>query len=187
MSSACSASSQLPSSSSGDRHTSSRHHVTSSEDRQTDRQTDRRTDGRMEIGLEVHRLRSQTEWEERELGQRATRKNGQTQSERQCIDHKSRPGAVHRCLEKLLEKISFRRRLSAEGAKPESNDRKAIERSCMYVCMFFKDISRYRALSESKVVPDCSPVNSTLHRHGIIRVRFLTSTRHVKIEKRLLP
>ena len=29
----------------------------------------------------------------------------------------------------------------------------------MYVCMyvFFKDISRYKTLSESKVVPDCSP------------------------------
>ena len=54
------------------------------------------------------------------------------------------------------------------------------------ICMFFKDISRSRALIESKVAPCCSPVNSTLHRH-IIRVRFLTSARHVKIEKRLLP
>ena len=38
----------------------------------------------------------------------------------------------------------------------------------MYVCMFFKDISRSRALSESKVVSCCSPVNSTLHRHDVI-------------------
>ena len=36
--------------------------------------------------------------------------------------------------------------------------------------MFFKDISRSRAFSESKVVSCCSPVNSTLHRHDIIRV-----------------
>ena len=49
--------------------------------------------------------------------------------------------------------------------------------------MFFKDISRSRALSKFKVVSCCSPVNSTLHRHDIIRVRFLTSARHVKIEK----
>ena len=53
----------------------------------------------------------------------------------------------------------------------------------MYVCMFFKDISRYKALSESKVVPDYSTV-STLHRHDSIRVRFLTSERHAKIEKK---
>ena len=41
--------------------------------------------------------------------------------------------------------------------------------------MFFKDISHSRALSESEVVSCCSPVNSSLHRHDIIRVRFLTS------------
>ena len=50
--------------------------------------------------------------------------------------------------------------------------------------MFFKDISRLRALSESKVVSCCSPVNSTVHRHGIIRLRFLTSARHVIIEEK---
>ena len=55
---------------------------------------------------------------------------------------------------------------------------------CMYVCMFFKDISRSRALGESKVVPCCSPVNSTLHRHDTIRLRFLKTARHVKIEKK---
>ena len=48
--------------------------------------------------------------------------------------------------------------------------------------MFFKDISRSRALGESEMVSCCSPVNSTLHRHDIISVRFLTSARHVKIE-----
>ena len=58
---------------------------------------------------------------------------------------------------------------------------------CLFVCMFFKDISRYKALSESKVASDCSAVNSTLHRHDISGVRFLTSARHVKIEKKLLP
>ena len=53
----------------------------------------------------------------------------------------------------------------------------------MFVCMYvFKDISRSRALGESKAVSCCSPVNSTLHRHDIIRVRFLTGARHVKIE-----
>ena len=56
---------------------------------------------------------------------------------------------------------------------------------CIYVC-FFNDISRYKALSESKVVPDCIPVNRTLHRHYISGVRFLTSTRRAKIEERLL-
>ena len=54
--------------------------------------------------------------------------------------------------------------------------------SFLYVPMFFKDISRYKALSESKVVSCCSSVNSTSHRHGIIRVRFLTSARHLKIK-----
>ena len=54
---------------------------------------------------------------------------------------------------------------------------------CMYGCMFFKDISRSRAVNESKVVSCCGPVNSTLHRHDIIRVRFVTSARLVKIEK----
>ena len=82
-----------------------------------------------------------------------------------------------------------RRRMGAEGAKPESNKRWKTGSGhvylflCMYVCMFFfEDISRSRAVSESKVVSCCSPVNSTLHRHDIMR--FLTSARHVK---RLLP
>ena len=73
----------------------------------------------------------------------------------------------------------IRRRLSAEGAKPESNKRwkTGSGHVCMYVCMyvgFFKDISRSSALNESKVVSCCSPVYSTLHRHVNIRVRFLT-------------
>ena len=95
--------------------------------------------------------------------------------------------------------------MGAEGAKPEANKRwktgsghvylflqiymaylilyihgKIILYVCMYV--FFEDISRSRALSESKVVSCCSPVNSTLHRHDIRR--SLTGARHVK---RLLP
>ena len=52
----------------------------------------------------------------------------------------------------------------------------------MYV---FKDISRSRALIESKVVSSCSPVDSTLHRHDSIRAWFLTSVRHVKMGKNL--
>ena len=69
--------------------------------------------------------------------------------------------------------------------KPESNKRwkTGPGHVCLYVGMFFKDISRSRALSESKVVSCCSPVNSTLHRHDIIRVRFLTSVHHLKIGK----
>ena len=57
---------------------------------------------------------------------------------------------------------------------------------CMIVCMyvFFKDISQSRALSQPTVVACCSPVNNTLHRHDIIRMQFLTSARHVKIEKK---
>ena len=85
----------------------------------------------------------------------------------------------------------------AERRRREAGVQQAIEnglRSCLYecvyvclfVCMFFKDITRSRALSDSKVVSCCSPVNSTLHRHDIIRLRFLTSACHVKIEK-LLP
>ena len=56
----------------------------------------------------------------------------------------------------------------------------------MYIGFFFKDVSRARALGESKVVSCCSPVNSTLHSNDIIRVRFLTSARHVKNRKKLL-
>ena len=79
----------------------------------------------------------------------------------------------------------------AERRRREAGVQQAIENGlrsclfvCVYVCMFFRDISRYKALSESKRVSDCSPVNSTLHRHDVIRVRFLTSARHVKIEKK---
>ena len=54
----------------------------------------------------------------------------------------------------------------------------------MHVCMFFKDSSRPIALSETKVVPSCSPVDTTLLREAIIGERFLTSARHMKIEKK---
>ena len=57
----------------------------------------------------------------------------------------------------VLLNILFRRRLSAEGAKPESNNR--WKTGSGHVCMFFKDISRLRALSEAEVAP--CPVKST--------------------------
>ena len=53
----------------------------------------------------------------------------------------------------------------------------------MYVCRFFKDSSRHIALSETKVVPSCSHVDTALLRRDIIGERFLTCARHVKIEK----
>ena len=70
----------------------------------------------------------------------------------------------------------------AERRRREAGVQQAKENGLrvMFVCMFFKDISRSRALCEYKLVSCCSPVNSTLHRHDIIRVRFLTSTHHVK-------
>ena len=79
----------------------------------------------------------------------------------------------------------------AERQRREAGVQQAMEWAqvmfvCMYVCMFFKDISRSRALSGYKLVSRCSPVNSRLHRHDIIRVRFLTIARHVKIEKIVL-
>ena len=79
----------------------------------------------------------------------------------------------------------------AERRRRDAGVQQAMEnglRSCLlvYVCMFFKNISRSRALSEFKVVSCCSPVNSTFHRHDIIRVRFLSSAPHVKIEKKRL-
>ena len=55
---------------------------------------------------------------------------------------------------------------------------------CMYVC--FSRISHdLEHLENPTVVSCCSPVNSPLHRHDI-RMRFLTSARHVKIGKKCL-
>ena len=74
----------------------------------------------------------------------------------------------------------------AERRRREARVQQNGLRSCLFVCIckFFKDISRSKALSESKVASCYSPVNSTLHRHDIIRVRFLTSARHVKTENK---
>ena len=61
-------------------------------------------------------------------------------------------------------------------------------RSCLFVCMyvcFFQDISTSRPLSEYKVVSCYSPVNSTLHSDDSVGVSFVTSARHVKIEKKI--
>ena len=52
-----------------------------------------------------------------------------------------------------------RRRREAGVQQAMENGLRSCLFACMYVC-FFKDISRFRALSESKVVSCCSPVNS---------------------------
>ena len=68
----------------------------------------------------------------------------------------------------------FRRRLSAEAAKPESNNRLKMGSGyvCMYVYMFvrlvFANIWRFKTANESKAVPYDSHVNSTLLKHEII-------------------
>ena len=72
--------------------------------------------------------------------------------------------------EAQIEEMSlklFRRRLRAEGAKPESNNRWKMGSGhvCIYVCMFFANFWRFKGPSESKVVPYDSHVNSTLLRH----------------------
>ena len=64
----------------------------------------------------------------------------------------------------------FRRRLSAEGAKPESNDRWKMGSGnvCMYVCLYcmvFAYIWWFKVPTESKVVSYYSHVNSILLRH----------------------
>ena len=74
----------------------------------------------------------------------------------------------------------FRRRLSAEGAKPESNNRWKMGSGhvciyvCMYVCMVFANIWRFKAPSESKVAPYHSHVNGALLRHEIIGIGCTT-------------
>ena len=70
---------------------------------------------------------------------------------------------------------SFRRRLSAGGAKPESNNRWKSELGhvggyvCMYLCMVFEIISRTKARSATNEIPKCrSPERALLrHSHGI--------------------
>ena len=51
---------------------------------------------------------------------------------------------------------------------------------CIYVCMFFKDISRLRPLREAKVVPLGSSLDTTLVRHNLHGVRFPTSAWRVR-------
>ena len=69
----------------------------------------------------------------------------------------------------------------ARSRSPTSNGKRA---QVMFLCMYiFQGYLTIQSTCESKVVSCCSSVNCTLHRHDIIRVRFLTSARHVKIEK----
>ena len=85
--------------------------------------------------------------------------------------------------------LSFRRRLSAEGAKPESNNRWKSELGhvCMYVgrwvCMVLGIISRTKARSATNEVPKCMSPERALLRHHIIGVRLLTSARRAKMPK----
>ena len=46
---------------------------------------------------------------------------------------------------------------------------------CKYLCMVFSDYERGRRPSEFKMIPYDSPMNSTLPRHKIIGMRFLTN------------
>ena len=75
----------------------------------------------------------------------------------------------------------IRRRLTAEGAKPESyNGQKRSSDVCMYrymhvgiyVCMFFEVFSRLRALTEPKVVRYGRALDNSWLRHVFIAVVF---------------
>ena len=87
-------------------------------------------------------------------------------------------------------KVLFRRRLIAEGAKPESNNRWKSELGyvlCMYVLgwvgMVFGIISRAKARSATNEVPKCRSPERALLRHHIIGVRLLTSARRAKLPR----
>ena len=83
----------------------------------------------------------------------------------------------------------FRRRLSAEGTKPESNNRWKSELGhvCMYVCMYvgmvFGIITRTKARSATNEVSKCRSRERALLRHHIIGVRLLTIARRAKLPK----
>ena len=68
--------------------------------------------------------------------------------------------------------VSFRRRLSAAGAKPESNNRCPMKLGagscmcvCMYVCVVLDNILRTKAPSATKEVPNDRSQSRTLLRH----------------------
>ena len=71
----------------------------------------------------------------------------------------------------------FRRRLRAEGAKPESNNRwnSELGHVCMWVCMVFGILSRTKARSATNEIPKCRSPERALLRHHIIGVRLPTS------------
>ena len=85
--------------------------------------------------------------------------------------------------------LLFRRRLSAEGAKPESNNGWKSELGhvgmyvCMYVCMVFGVFSRTKARSATNEIPKFRSPERALLRHSIIGVRLLTSARRAKLPK----
>ena len=85
----------------------------------------------------------------------------------------------------VINTLSFRRRLSAEGAKPESNNRWKSELGhvCGWVCMVFGIISRTKARSATNEIPKCRSPERTLLRHHIIGMRLLTSARRAKLPK----
>ena len=75
------------------------------------------------------------------------------------------------CVPKYLN--LFRRRLSSEGAKPESYtiDRTRGQVVFVYVCMFFENISQLKPLNEMKVLPKESFVLNMLLRRGVLMVQ----------------
>ena len=83
----------------------------------------------------------------------------------------------------------FRRRLSAEGAKPESNNRWKSELGhvCMYVggWVWYLELSREpRHVAQQTRYQNVGLGNRhCLHRHHIIGVRLLTSARRAKLPK----
>ena len=85
--------------------------------------------------------------------------------------------------------ILFRRRLSAEGAKPESNNRWKSDLGHVcgwvggWVCMVFGIISRTKARSAINEIPNCRSPERALLRHHIIGVRPPTSARRAKLPK----
>ena len=81
--------------------------------------------------------------------------------------------------------VLFRRRLSAEGAKPESHNRwkSDLGHVCMYVCIVFGIISRAKARSATNEVPKCRFPERALLRHNVIGVRLLSCARRAKMPK----
>ena len=85
--------------------------------------------------------------------------------------------------------VSFRRRLSAEGAKPESNNRWKSELGHVggYVFMYVWYLELYReprhVAQQTRYQNVYRSPERALLRHSIIGVRFRTSARRAKLPK----